>query len=58
MTDLAALEMMHLHKDEVSDLEFLLLAINAGDPVQELRIRVEDILRRKVTMIAKLEGRK
>ena len=52
----AAPELLAQHEADIVDLDLLLMAIDAGDPSAELRIRVKDIIRRKADALAKAEG--
>jgi hypothetical protein len=45
--------LLEQHECEVSDLKFLLRAIEEGDPKAELVLRVKDMIRRETEVISK-----
>lgn len=53
---LAAPAMLAALEQGASDLEFLLRAIDAGDPVPELRVRVKDMIASHRAAIAQAKG--
>ena len=52
----SAPDLIELHLAEQSFLKFLLMAINEGDPISEIRLRVEDLQRAKDNLISKAKG--
>ena len=52
----AAPTMYDQHEANIVDLEFLLAAVDADDPVDEIRLRINDIIRHTREALAKARG--